>query len=51
VTSARQAVHRAQATLAGAHGQERVIEQDRVRFQQAQRRAADRAEQDEQEGA
>jgi hypothetical protein len=51
VSSARQAVQQAQAALAGAHGQEQVIERDRIRFQQAQRRAADQAEQDEQEGA
>jgi len=51
LTQAREEVRRAQAALAGAHGQEQVIERDRARFQQSQRRAAEQAEQDEQEGA
>ncbi|HMI90144.1 MAG TPA: hypothetical protein VK509_02220 [Polyangiales bacterium] len=50
VTQAQAEVRRAQAALAAAHGQEQLIERDRERFLQAQRRAAERAEQDEQEG-
>ena len=48
---AQGAVRRAQAVLAGAHGEEQVALRDRARFQQAQRRAAEQAEQDEQEGS
>jgi hypothetical protein len=41
----------AQAALAAAHGAEQLIERDHARFQQAQRRAAERAEEDEQDNA
>lgn len=44
-------VRKAQAALASAHGAEQVIERDQARFQQAQRRAAERAEEDEQDNA
>ena len=49
--AAQEQVRRARAALASAHGAEQLIERDRTRFEQAQRRAAERAEEDEQEGA
>ena len=51
LVQAQGALRRAQAALAGAHGEEQVALRDRARFQQAQRRAAEQAEQDEQEGS
>jgi hypothetical protein len=51
LAQAQATARRAQAALAGAHGEEQVVLRDRARFQQAQRRAAERAEQDEQDGS